>query len=130
MVVLVAFMIFLTEFTSNSASATLMIPLVYEAVKSIDVSSVNFLIPLTLAASFAFMLPVATPPNTLVFGTEKIAIKDMVKVGIWLNLIGILVITEPGISELNIYYLFPIIFCLGLSYVAITIRQLSTSEPV
>ena len=92
MVVLVAFMIFLTEFTSNSASATLMIPLVYEAVKSIDVSSVNFLIPLTLAASFAFMLPVATPPNTLVFGTEKIAIKDMVKVGIWLNLIGILVI--------------------------------------
>ena len=43
---------------------------------------------------------------------------------------GILIITEPGISELNIYYIFPIIFCLGLSYVAITIRQLSTTEPV
>ncbi len=43
---------------------------------------------------------------------------------------GILIITEPGISQLNIYYLFPIIFCLGLSYVAITIRQLSTTEPV
>ena len=40
------------------------------------------------------------------------------------------VITEPGISELNIYYIFPIIFCLGLSYVAITIRQLSSTEPV
>ena len=58
------------------------------------------------------------------------------KVGIfrWLavliGFIGILVITEPGISELNIYYIFPIIFCLGLSYVAITIRQLSTTEPV
>ena len=39
--------------------------------------------------------------------------------------IGILIITEPGISELNIYYIFPIIFCLGLSYVAITLRQLS-----
>ena len=44
--------------------------------------------------------------------------------------IGILIITEPGISNLNIYYIFPIIFCLGLSYVAITLRQLSTTEPV
>ena len=41
-----------------------------------------------------------------------------------------MVITEPGITSLNIYYIFPIIFCLGLSYVAIAIRQLSTSEPV
>ena len=47
-----------------------------------------------------------------------------------IGFIGILVITEPGISELNIYYIFPIVFCLGLSYVAITIRQLSTTEPV
>ena len=43
---------------------------------------------------------------------------------------GILIITEPGISQLNIYYVFPVIFCLGLSYVAITLRQLSTTEPV
>ena len=47
-----------------------------------------------------------------------------------MGFIGILIITEPGISELNIYYIFPIIFCLGLSYVAITIRQLSSTEPV
>ena len=58
------------------------------------------------------------------------------KVGIyrWLAVLigffGILVITEPGISSLNIYYIFPIVFCLGLSYVAIAIRQLSTTEPV
>ena len=44
--------------------------------------------------------------------------------------VGILIITEPGISDLNIYYIFPIIFCLGLSYVAITLRQLSSTEPV
>ena len=50
-------------------------------------------------------------------------------VAIIIGFIGILVITEPGISSLNIYYVFPIIFCLGLSYVAIAIRQLSTSEP-
>lgn len=93
MIVLVIFMIFLTEFTSNSASATLMIPIVYEAIKSMDTPSLYFLIPLTIAASFAFMLPVATPPNTLVFATEKIAIKDMVRTGIWLNLIGIVVIS-------------------------------------
>ena len=93
MIVLVIFMIFLTEFTSNSASATLMIPIVYEAIKSMDTPSLYFLIPLTIAASFAFMLPVATPPNTLVFATEKIAIKDMVRTGIWLNLIGIIVIS-------------------------------------
>ena len=47
-----------------------------------------------------------------------------------IGFIGILIITEPGISELNIYYIFPIIFCLGISYVAITIRQLSSTEPV
>ena len=44
--------------------------------------------------------------------------------------IGILIISEPGFSSLNIYYIYPIIFCLGLSYVAIAIKQLSTSEPV
>ena len=94
MIGLVIFMIFLTEFTSNSASTTLMIPLVYEAVKSIDTPSFYFLIPLTIAASFAFMLPVATPPNTLVFGTEKIMMKDMVNTGVWLNILGIIIISS------------------------------------
>ena len=47
-----------------------------------------------------------------------------------MGFIGIIIITEPGLSSLNIYYIFPIIFCLGLSYVAIAIRQLSKTEPV
>ena len=47
-----------------------------------------------------------------------------------IGFIGIIVITEPGYQSLNIYYIYPIIFCLGLSYVAITIRKLSTTEPV
>ena len=47
-----------------------------------------------------------------------------------IGFIGIIVITEPGFDSLNIYYVYPIIFCLGLSYVAIAIRQLSTTEPV
>jgi hypothetical protein len=49
---------------------------------------------------------------------------------VMVGFIGIIVITEPGIVELNVYYIFPIIFCLGLSYVAIAIRQLSTTEPI
>ena len=44
--------------------------------------------------------------------------------------IGIIIISEPGYSSLNLYYIYPIIFCLGLSYVAIAIRQLSSTEPV
>ena len=44
--------------------------------------------------------------------------------------IGIIIISEPGYSSLNLFYIYPIVFCLGLSYVAITIRQLSTTEPV
>ena len=49
---------------------------------------------------------------------------------VFVGFIGIIIITEPGFSSLNIYYIYPIIFCLGLSYVAIAIRQLSTTEPV
>ena len=52
------------------------------------------------------------------------------EIAVLIGFSGILIITEPGISELNIYYVFPIIFCLGLSYVAITLRQLSSTEPV
>ena len=94
MIILVIFMIFLTEFTSNSASATLMLPLVYEAINSVDTPSLYFLVPLPIAASFAFMLPVATPPNTLVFGTERLRMKDMVNTGIWLNILGIVIISS------------------------------------
>ncbi|MFQ5335585.1 MAG: anion permease, partial [Flavobacteriales bacterium] len=47
------------------------------------------LLPVTISASFAFMLPVATPPNTIVFGSERLMMRDMVRTGIWLNLIGI-----------------------------------------
>jgi sodium-dependent dicarboxylate transporter 2/3/5 len=60
---------------------------------TIKLNPLLLMIPATLASSLAFMLPVATPPNAIIFGTNRILVKDMVKTGILLNLIGILIIT-------------------------------------
>ncbi len=65
---------------------------------------------------------------SIYFLNEKVGLYRWLAVMV--GFIGILIISEPGYSSLNIYYIFPIIFCLGLSYVAIAIRQLSTTEPV
>ena len=85
-------------------------------------------LPLATVVSISFAAPIFTTIFSIFFLSEKVGIFRWLAVVI--GFIGILVITEPGISELNIYYIFPIVFCLGLSYVAITIRQLSTTEPV
>ena len=85
-------------------------------------------LPLATVVSISFAAPIFTTILSIFLLSEKVGIFRWLAVLV--GFIGILVITEPGISELNIYYIFPIIFCLGLSYVAITIRQLSTTEPV
>ena len=75
------------------------------------------------------MLPPYLPPFfQFFFLSEKVGFYRWLAVLI--GFVGIIVITEPGFDSLNIYYIYPIIFCLGLSYVAIAIRQLSTTEPV
>ena len=84
-------------------------------------------LPLATVVSISFAAPIFTTILSIFLLNEKVGIFRWLAVIV--GFIGILIITEPGISELNIYYIFPIIFCLGLSYVAITIRQLSTSEP-
>jgi drug/metabolite transporter (DMT)-like permease len=85
-------------------------------------------LPLATVVSISFAAPIFTTIFSIFFLSEKVGIYRWLAVLI--GFIGIIVITEPGISELNIYYIFPVIFCLGLSYVAITIRQLSLTEPV
>ncbi len=85
-------------------------------------------LPLATVVSISFAAPIFTTIFSIFLLSEKVGIFRWLAVLI--GFIGILIITEPGITELNIYYIFPIIFCLGLSYVAITIRQLSTTEPV
>ena len=90
---IVAMMSFLTELTSNIASTEMILPILAGMAYSIQINPLLLMIPATLAASLAFMLPVATPPNAIIFGTGKIAIKDMVKTGFLLNLVGVLITT-------------------------------------
>ena len=85
-------------------------------------------LPLATVVSISFAAPIFTTIMSIFILNEKVGVFRWLAVLI--GFIGIMVITEPGITNLNIYYIFPIIFCLGLSYVAITIRQLSTTEPV
>ena len=85
-------------------------------------------LPLATVVSISFAAPIFTTILSIFFLSERVGIYRWLAVII--GFIGILVITEPGINSLNIYYVFPIIFCLGLSYVAIAIRQLSSTEPV
>jgi drug/metabolite transporter (DMT)-like permease len=85
-------------------------------------------LPLATVVSISFAAPIFTTIFSIFLLSEKVGIYRWLAVIV--GFVGILVITEPGISQLNIYYIFPIIFCLGLSYVAISIRQLSTTEPV
>jgi len=87
------FITFLTELTSNTATAEILLPIIAALAVSIKVNLLLLMIPGTLSCSFAFMLPVATPPNAIVFGTERIRISDMVRAGVLLNLIGVILIT-------------------------------------
>lgn len=83
----------ISEFASNIASIQLCIPIMISLQKEIDVSPLLLMMPATFAASLGFMLPVATAANTIVFGSGKIPVKDMLRVGLVLDVIGILIIT-------------------------------------
>jgi len=85
-------------------------------------------LPLATVVSISFAAPIFTTIFSIFLLSEKVGLYRWLAVLI--GFIGILIITEPGLTNLNIYFIFPIIFCLGLSYVAIAIRQLSTTEPV
>ena len=85
-------------------------------------------LPLATVVSISFAAPIFTTIFSIFFLSERVGIYRWLAVVI--GFVGILIITEPGFESLNIYYIFPIIFCIGLSYVAIAIRQLSLTEPV
>jgi len=88
----VALMSFLTELTSNVASTQMLLPVFASLAISSGNSPMLLMIPATLASSLAFMLPTATPPNAIIFGTNRIQISTMVRTGFILNIIGILVV--------------------------------------
>ncbi|MFS0750770.1 SLC13 family permease [Oceanobacillus sp. 1P07AA] len=96
-----ALVIFLTEITSNTATATMMFPIMAALAVAVDVHPFILMIAAGLAASCAFMLPVATPPNAVVFGSGYLRIPDMAKAGFALNILGIILVT------LTVYFLVP-----------------------
>ncbi len=91
--VVCASVIFLTELTSNTATTATLVPILAGIAIGAGIHPYLLLFPATLAASFAFMMPIATPPNAIVFGSGHIAISDMCKAGFWLNIIGVIFIT-------------------------------------
>ncbi|XP_073673837.1 Na(+)/citrate cotransporter [Garra rufa] len=82
-----------TECTSNVATATLFLPVLASMSQSIGINPLYVMVPCTLSASFAFMLPVATPPNAIVFSYGYLKVSDMAKTGMMMNIIGIFCIT-------------------------------------
>ena len=84
---------FLTEITSNTATTQVMLPIVAEAAPGLGVNPLLLMLAATISASCAFMLPVATPPNAIVYGSGYVEMKTMVRAGIILNLIGIVLVT-------------------------------------
>lgn len=91
--ILIASVNFLTEITSNLATTAMLLPILYPMSMTIDVHPFILMVSATVAASCAFMLPVATPPNAVVFGSGYLKIPDMVRVGIWMNLLSIILLT-------------------------------------
>ena len=85
-------------------------------------------LPLATVTSISFAAPIFTTILSIFLLNEKVGFYRWLAV--LMGFIGILIISEPGFNSMNIYYVYPIVFCLGLSYVAITIKQLSSTEPV
>ena len=100
---LVAMVNFLTEITSNLATTAMLLPVLVALAETIGVNPYYLLVGATVAASCAFMLPVATPPNAVVFGSKILKIDDMIKKGFWMNLISIFLLTAA------VYWILPII---------------------
>ncbi len=93
----------MTEVMSNVALVTILIPVIIGVANGIDLNPLLLVIPATLASSCAFMMPISTPPNAIVFSSGHISMKDMMKAGVWLNLISVIVIALLG------YWIIPFI---------------------
>lgn len=104
LIIIIAIVNFLTEITSNMATTAMLLPVMIPVAELLNIHPFLLLVSTTLAASCAFMLPVATPPNAVVFGSKLLQISDMVKVGILVNLFSIILIL------LMVYYGLPYIW--------------------
>ncbi|MEF2290538.1 DASS family sodium-coupled anion symporter [Virgibacillus dokdonensis] len=111
LLVVAGLVIFLTEITSNTATANMMYPIMAALALALGVHPFVVMIAAGVASSCAFMLPVATPPNAVVFGSGYLRIPDMVKAGVALNIIGSILVTVA------IYFLLPMLWGINITEV-------------
>jgi solute carrier family 13 (sodium-dependent dicarboxylate transporter), member 2/3/5 len=95
--VVVAIVVGLTELTSNTATTAAFVPVVAGVAPALGLDPVVLVVPVALAASAAFMMPVATPPNAIVFASGHVTIPQMVRAGVWLNLMTVLLVTVTSL---------------------------------
>lgn len=107
LLILITTVNFLTEITSNIATTAMLLPVLISLAPTLGVHPYYLMIGATVAASCAFMLPVATPPNAVVFGSGYLKIEDMVKKGIWMNIVSIVLLTA------FVYFMLPLIWDLN-----------------
>jgi len=105
--IFLALVTFITEIASNSATASIFTPVVLSVADSLNVNPLYFGLPTTLAASFAFMLPVATPPNAIVYESRMLKVTDMILAGFVMNLLCM------GVTLINIHTWSYVLFGLG-----------------
>jgi sodium-dependent dicarboxylate transporter 2/3/5 len=103
--------LFLTEITSNTATATMILPVVAALALALNIHPFALMIPCAMAANCAFMLPVGTPPNAIIFATNKLTILEMAKTGFAMNVIA------SALIVMSVYFLVPIIWDIDLSSV-------------
>lgn len=101
---IVAVIIYLTELTSNVATTSAFVPVIGVLALGMGLDPILLAAPVAMAASCAFMLPVATPPNAIVFGSGLVSIPQMVRAGMWLNLLSIAVVTAFAVLLLPLVF--------------------------
>lgn len=102
--VVATLIVLLTELTSNTATSATFLPIVAALAVSIGAHPLLLSVPAIVAASFAFMLPVATPPNAIVFSSGAISIPQMVRAGIWLNVLGVITVVAVAYALLGVVF--------------------------
>lgn len=99
-VVAAGLVLFLTEITSNAATGTMILPVMAALALALGVHPYALMVPTAMAANCAFMLPVGTPPNAIIFGTGKITIREMIGIGFWLNLAALVLLVTAALVVL------------------------------
>ncbi|HMV09952.1 MAG TPA: SLC13 family permease [Cyclobacteriaceae bacterium] len=93
LILVIGFVMIFTEFNSNTATANILLPVLASMAVAASMNPLLLMIPATVASSLGFMMPAGTGPNTVIFGSERVTVSDMVKCGVWLNLISLIVLT-------------------------------------